>query len=68
VEAKIIDYSIPYPTDVRKHGKERITRRLKQLKPKPRKAKLQTQFHELLRNLEEHGEEWAPTLLVSATK
>ena len=68
VVAKIIDHSIPYPTDVRKHGNERITRRLKQVKPKPRRAKLQTEFHELLRNLEEHGEEWAPTLLVSATK
>ena len=67
VEAKIIDHSIPYPKDVRKHGNERITRRLKQIKPKPRKAKLQTEFQQLLKNLQEHGEEWAPTLLVSGT-
>ena len=38
------------------------------VKPEPGRAKLQKEFHELLRNLEEHGEEWAPTLLVSATK
>ena len=68
VEAKIIDHSIPYPGDVRKHGNERITRRLKQVKPEPRKAKLQKEFQRLLRNLEEHGEEWAPTLLVLGTK
>lgn len=68
VEAKIIDHSIPYPRDVRKHANERITRRLKQVKPKPRRAELQKEFQQLLENLEEHGEEWAPTLLVSATK
>lgn len=66
VEAKIIDRSIPYPRDVGKHGNERITRRLKQVKP--RRAKLQTEFQQLLTNLQEHGEEWAPTLLVSGTK
>jgi len=68
VEAKIIDHSIPYPRDVRNRGNERITRRLKQVKSKPRRAKLQKDFHELLRSLQEHGEEWAPTLLVSGTK
>jgi len=68
VEAKIIDHNIPYPRDVRNRGNERITRRLKQVKPKSRRAKLQKEFHELLKNLEEHGEEWAPTLLVSGTK
>ena len=68
VEAKIIDHSIPYPRDVRNRGNERIIRRLKQVKPKPRKAKLQKEFRQLLKNLQEHGEEWAPTLLVSGTK
>jgi len=68
MEAKIIDHSILYPRDVRNRGNEGITARLKQVKPKPRRAKLQKEFHEPLKNLQEHGEEWAPTLLVSGTK
>jgi len=66
VEAKIIDHNIPYPRDVRNRGNERITRRLEQAKP--RRAKLRKEFRQLLKNLQEHGEEWAPTLLVSGTK
>jgi ubiquinone/menaquinone biosynthesis C-methylase UbiE len=68
VEAKIIEHNIPYPRDVRKHSNERITRRLKQVKIELKRDKLQKEFHELLKKLQEHGEEWLPTLLVSGTK
>jgi len=67
-EAEVIEHNIPYPDEVRARSNVRIGSRLKQVKSRARRANLEKEFHELLKNLEEHGEEWLPTLLVVGTR
>lgn len=68
IEAEIIEHNIPYPRDIRINGNEKISTRLKQVKPYAMRAKLKEEFHQLLEKLEKYGEEWLPTLSVWGTK
>jgi len=46
----------------------RIESRLRQVKLQARRVRLEEKYHELVRKLDEYGEEWLPTLLIAGTK
>ena len=69
IQAEIIEHNIPYPRDPwRIRANDRIKSRLKQVKPHARRVRLEEKYRELLRKLNQYGEEWLPTLLLAGTK
>jgi len=67
-EVDIIEHKILFPRDFLSRRRERVGPSLDKVAARSTREELRKEFHKLLKTTEKYGEEWLPTLLISATK